>query len=718
MIILKKIQIRFWTKLFFLFSLLFLFSIPISSEEENSIPVIINHADEGEFIADRKNRIKEINLSGNIDISYKNIRITSSVMNIDVENKIIKATDKVILYQNEKKIEGENLIYNLNTEKGTFNNAACFVSPWYYKAPKIEKLPGKTLYLYNSKFTTCDLPNPHYWFSAKKIKIYLDKRFWAYNSMFFVKNIPLFYFPVYRRSLKKVPYGLVVTGGSDSIKGLEILSHYNWYINPQIRGRLYLDFLEKAGTGKGFDIHYREKKLPASKKSTAYLYVYFINEKDNLGEPDYPSYPNYKERWKLSYRHNQKIKDWLFIARGDKFSDSNFKENYEDEEIKKGWTQAELDDIQEKGNASLTRTFPRYILGISSKKRINDYSPVIAEETPRISLDMIKSKIGDTPYYYDLKTQFVRFHESPQGRTLNQQSTDLDLSRPTKIKWLNILPSLKYRQFFYSSDKISRNNILQGNWEGTLNLNAKLYKIFNLSNSKSIGKIRHIIQPSITYHFSPHPPYELSNLYEFAEKLPARKNFFDLELVNRLQTKTKNGLKKEWAKITLKNRYYLYPETNTDQPYKKWGDIKLDVDFYITERLSLFTETNFDPYLHEIEKSDLDISYKKDKFSIFAGLKYYLPQGVRDTFDLETGFKYKPNSKWGIELYNRHDLNFDYSQKWSIILKRNLHCWDVSLSIDRERREGSKDELKFYIMFSLKALPKIGLFKGDADIER
>ncbi|MCD5390639.1 LPS assembly protein LptD [candidate division NPL-UPA2 bacterium] len=686
---------------------LFLTGIETCLAEGEGAPVEILHADQLEFRQEEQVIIGQ----GNVDIKQKDMRVKADWAKFDLEEEKVFAEGNVILYEGGVEFHGESLVYNLKTEKGILTKPYFFLDPWFCEGEKMVKVAEGEYHLKRGSFTTCDLCKPHYRFTARRMKIYPGKRWWAYHTIFWLGNIPLFYLPIYRRSLRDVPYGFVMWPiGHDSKKGWFALTHYNWYVNPRLRGRIYLDYFEKLGYGKGLDTHYRFGG--PDREGAGFFYSYFIDESSLVWDETRGRWEHGPdiERWKLHLRHRQKLsEDTTALLRIDRFSDADFNIDYEDRERWKRFTREELEDQSPEGSLSITKSRPDYTLQAYFRKRINDFVGVITEKLPEISLDLNRQRLGRSPFYWDGDAGLVYFHEAPQGDEAVQADVHLEISRPSRIGWLRLEPAVGGRGFWYSKDRYGRRNRWMGNYELSLGMNTTMYS--PIFQPRKI-QMRHLIQPRLTYYYSPEPTKNREDLFPFVDRLSPGKDYIDIELINRLVGREADGVR-DLAIFTLSTQFY---RNNLGRGRHAWGDLVGDLEIRPTEKLSFDGEATYDVNTGRLKKFSTSFSWKEKKWDIYLGMNYYDPVDARANFDTEVTTAWQINPKWKIELYSRYDWSGDHDrttnwrigghhEEWRIALTRDLHCWEGKVFVQREWRREEEDELTISLAFRLKAAP-------------
>src|SRR5262249_41641385 len=144
---------------------------------------------------------------------------------------------------------------------------------------------------------TDDYADPGFRLRTKKLIIVPGEYVEAHNATLYVRNVPVFYYPYYRRSLKTHPNNFVLVPGYRSLYGPFLLSSYNWYWNDQLDATLPLDYREKRGFGEGPDVNYW---LPGSWGAGTFKYYY--THDDNPGVTT-NGVPIESDRQRIWYEH-------------------------------------------------------------------------------------------------------------------------------------------------------------------------------------------------------------------------------------------------------------------------------------------------------------------------------------------------------------------------------------------------------------------------------
>jgi len=127
------------------------------------------------------------------------------------------------------------------------------------------------IYFESSKFSGCNLEEPHYYYDAKEVIIYPDDHLIAKHVTFRELNgkLPLFYWPYLYISLKDENQHWSTEIGYSNNRGWFLKATYHYWYQDRLPGELYLDYYTKSGYAGGFKQHFfYEDDLKG------YLYLY------------------------------------------------------------------------------------------------------------------------------------------------------------------------------------------------------------------------------------------------------------------------------------------------------------------------------------------------------------------------------------------------------------------------------------------------------------
>ena len=145
------------------------------------------------------------------------------------------------------KLTCDHLKYNVNTENGIFygikgTSETRIVSrpgllttnnPFYFEGKWGERVDGKYI-IHEGYVTDCKVPKPWWRLTSTRFDITPNDRALTHHAVFHVRKVPIFYFPLYYKSLKKLPRQsgfLTPNIGHSSLYGEMFGLAYYWAIS-------------------------------------------------------------------------------------------------------------------------------------------------------------------------------------------------------------------------------------------------------------------------------------------------------------------------------------------------------------------------------------------------------------------------------------------------------------------------------------------------------
>ena len=199
-----------------------------------------------------------VRIHGNGLIKYDDVVLHADNIWADFDENIMRAAGNVRLIVENEETHANELVYNLENKKGIVREGFTYSDPWYYRGSEIFKVEADESYIRGGSLTTCSLKHPHFYFSASKIIVKVNKELIAKNIVLKVGGIPLFYFPVYRRDLRKDKVAKVIVKlGTDSYQGPFVSIILPLARRQRYDGALLFDQSARRGGGRGFEGKYR-----------------------------------------------------------------------------------------------------------------------------------------------------------------------------------------------------------------------------------------------------------------------------------------------------------------------------------------------------------------------------------------------------------------------------------------------------------------------------
>lgn len=150
--------------------------------------------------------------------------------------------------------DGEMIVYNFETNKGQTFEASSVTEGIIFSGTDVTRLPDGDLSIKGGTFTTCDDPEPHYWFSASRMHVVPDSRLHAWPLVMYVRP-EIFSYRLPALPLLPLPYmvfpissgrksGFLIPrpgqdGGGFMLGGLGYFWAMNDYMDLRLEGDLH-----------------------------------------------------------------------------------------------------------------------------------------------------------------------------------------------------------------------------------------------------------------------------------------------------------------------------------------------------------------------------------------------------------------------------------------------------------------------------------------------
>jgi LPS-assembly protein len=602
----------------------------------------------------------------------------------------------------------------------------------------------------NALVTTDDVDKPAIYVSASRMNVVPGQYVEAWNAIVYVKGVPVFYYPYYRRALGLHHNTFTAMPGIESTFGPYLLGTYTFWVNKNLDGKIHVDYRQKRGPGVGPDLN-----LNLGRWGDAQLKYYYTHDRDpnqtiidNTNLQRLGNIPENRQRfyfgWQATPATNLNAKA-LVNYQSDQlvlhdFFQSDYGENPQPNtfvEANKYWNNWSLDAL----------TTPR----------INSFFDQV-ERLPDVQLNGLRQPVFNTPLQYESQNSagyYQRYFAGTNtlfGATNNTQAnfqaprmdTFQQLLLPyTFFGWLNVTPRVGGRVTWY------------GNESGPGGTNAEVTRYvlntgadvsFTLSqlwpNAKDsaldINGLRHIIVPSVTYAFIPQPNVAAPNLPQFDTLYPSlmllpvefpdyndidaieRQNVLRWGLRNTLQT-MRNGQLDNLLNWNLTLDWNLNPNSQTNsvflQPQQTFDDLQSELAFKPRSWLTFQSQIRYDINDGHINLAFHQISISpNDRWSLGVG-NWYLHQGFVDSGDnvFSGSLFYRFNDNWGFRTSQYFNAETGRLQQQMYSIYRDMRSWTAALTLRVINNGGGQPlDVGVALSFSLKAVPRFHM--GDDSV--
>ena len=528
-------------------------------QNKRDIETTVRYTSKDSIFFDLQNQ--KMILYGDGKIDYGEIKLDANKIKVDWIDQILDAN--YVLDSTGKKIgkpiftdagqsyETDKIIYNFKSKKALISGIVTQQDDAYMQGIKVKKNEIDELFIQNAKYTTCNLADPHFYISAKKIKVIPKKK--VISGPFHLKfgNIPTplgFIFGMFPQPKKTVSGIIVPSYGEEKRRGFYLRDGgYYFAINKYIDLKVTGDIYSKGGYGASIGSNYKKR----------YVFSGSLNFDYNRSKTGEIVNPIESNDFSLSWRHSPDSR-----GKSSRFSSSvNIRTNSYSQNKNLVYSNFE-ESISSQFNSSISysKTFKGTPFNFSSNLRHsqNVQTKVVNLTLPSISYSMNRiypfknsGKLGKTALgklsFSHRFTGGIKLSNGPTSSVFDQniinsnesntQQLDFDFENIDKIidrskiggkhsipistsfnlfKFLTFSPGVNYDEIWYlkklsySYDELEKGvklDTINGfsrvwSYNTALSLSTRIYGTLFFKKGK-IKAIRHVITPQISMSFRP-----------------------------------------------------------------------------------------------------------------------------------------------------------------------------------------------------------------------
>lgn len=674
--------------------------------------------------------------SGDVVVTYGDVTIRADQVEFHQSTGNIFARDNVRIFKDGQVVDAEEIIYNINTGEMTTSQLKSSLEPIFYSSDNIERpeeSAGGPIILKDATFTTHDSQNPNFRVRVKKLEVYPDDKIIMHGARVYAGNTPLLWFPYYVQPMD-AELGYYFTPGWNSPWGAFILNRYGFMVGENHHAHVHVDYRSERGSAGG--IEFFDRKF-SDNPNIGRLKFYYLNDKNpelsfNGRDRNDGTSP---DRYRINFQHRIYLPgsdDETFYLDFDinQLSDAFLYEDFFPSEFRI--------DPKPDNLINLGKIFPQGEVSVTGRFQLNEFFQTDTR-SPELAIDIIRTPIGDTGFFYDGLTSYGVIDEEldddsilaglvdPSG--FNRFHTYHEFLFPTRLAgFLDVVPRAGAGFTNYSSfdipgfDSIDRTTAHAG-VDISFKMSKKSPHIVN--RALGINGIMHVVRPYVNFsfvstddltgRFSPIDRFTRSTRLRPID-MPLFTTIDDLRdwqiiragVSNRWLTK-RNGASYEW--LSLNNYFDTYiedPEFNRD-----FSNFFTDVEWRPVPWLTASTTAQV-PLLDDT----MDFS------EVTSGLVFmptdWMELGIRHYFindhpffndsDLYAFTTYtRLSDNWGFSTSHRFESDDGTLEYQQYTIHRDLASWTASLGgIMRDDRDG-ENEYGVVLSLTLKAFPKVRL---------
>ncbi len=211
---------------------------------------------------------------GSARVVYSGMDFTGDHIIYCRRSSVVEARGNIVFKMERYTVYASSMSYNLRSSTGTVYDTRITASPLYITAPKVLIAGTNEFLIPEGDLTTCDHQPPHYRFAGRNIRLKMDSRITAWNTVLYLRGAPSFYYPYFFRNLgpEKLRYSFDA-GKSDSA-GYYLKTRVSYPFTERSRTYAGVDLMSVKGAGFRLGHEYGH----SGGRSEAE--VYYINESD------------------------------------------------------------------------------------------------------------------------------------------------------------------------------------------------------------------------------------------------------------------------------------------------------------------------------------------------------------------------------------------------------------------------------------------------------
>ncbi len=708
-----------------------------SSEESGNTAKTTQNLDIQSDFTDYDQNLGIAKAHGDVVVKYGDVTIYADQIEFHQSTGNIFARDNVKIYKDGQVIEAEEIIYNIKSGELTTSSLKSSLEPIYYTSDNVvrpEEGTDDPITMLDATFTTHDSANPNFRVQVKKLEIYPDDKIVMHGAKVYAGNTPLFWFPYFVQPVD-AELGYYFIPGWNSAWGGFLLNQYGFMIGDDILAKAHLDIRSERGVAGGFD--FKDQKFKGN-DNIGRLNLYYAedsNPQKSFNGTARLAGVTPSSRYRVNFQHRV-----YFPGSDDETLYLDFDINrLSDQFLYEDFFPSEFRIDPKPDNViNLSKLFAQGEISLTSRFQLNEFFQTDTR-SPELAIDIIRTPLGDTGFFYDGLTSFGIIDEEldddsrlagivdPSG--FNRFHSYHEFLFPTQLGGLiNVVPRAGAGYTNYSNfDLPGLNSLDRTTTHAGVDLSFKMSKHSpNIVNrALGINGLLHVVRPYLNYSFV--STNDISGRFTPIDRftpttrlrpidMPMFTSIDDIRdwqiirtgVSNRWITK-RNGASYEW--LSVDNYFDTYiedPEFN-----RNFSNFFTDVEWYALPWLTASTTAQI-PLLDNnqgFSEVSTALTFMPTDWFRFGIQNYFISDNPffadSNLYTLTTYTRLSDN--WGFSTAHRFETDDNTLEYQQYTLHRDLASWTASIGgIVRDNRNG---ENEYGVLFSLtlKAFPKLTL---------
>ena len=269
---------------FLLFSQDEIDSLLINNESDTTQSIVSDTLDTGGEIETTVNYVasdsifynlenQKISMFGESNIDYGSINLQAEEIEVDWNKKTIDANFKLdslgkkvgkpIFSEDNQSYETDKITYNFDSKKAKIKGIVTQLDDAYMQGKDVKKNEFDELFIHDAKYTTCNLAEPHFHISARKIKVIPGKKVVSGPFHLKFRDVPTplgFIFGMFPQPKKTVSGIIMPNYGEEKRRGFYLRDGgYYFAVNEKLDLQLTGDVYSKGSYGLSLGTNYKKR---------------------------------------------------------------------------------------------------------------------------------------------------------------------------------------------------------------------------------------------------------------------------------------------------------------------------------------------------------------------------------------------------------------------------------------------------------------------------
>jgi len=638
---------------------------------------------------------------GYVILEFKDIHLQADKVTFDRNNSQLIAEGNVLLTFESQHISAEKVSIDLKGEKALLSNF------YAYEDPSLTLIGNELCKISENEYKgsgiivhECKQRVPHWSAAAKKAHVKVDKWVRMTHFTFRIKNIPVFYFPFFHLPLEKERSSgfLFPRIGPNDRKGFYIGNAFFWAIDRSNDMTFYMDHWWDRGWGEGIEYQF------AREKGNGRASGFFVND-SVIGE-----------QWSFNGNVNYAFPEGFQIAgQWDWFSSLEYIQEYEN-------SFSRLARRYKLLRAYITKNWSYYSFNAIFENQETLFSlnrSISTRKIPKISFQRYNQKLFNTPLFLSFNSSLSYFGKTIANDLINYGRIDFypELSLPlTGLQWLTFTPSIAVRTTYYTKtldkqNRVSDNGLFNRYIDLSLDLRGPNFsKIYQLSEKSFTSKIKHSIEPRISYQYisTYKSDYNIISMDEVDTSFGT--NLVSYGVANRIFIKKKIGSSEtpwELLSLDISQSYYISTDNElASGSENKLGPITTYIRFNPSNNFTTDFRLLYDWDLKKITSMSLSNSVRHAAISLNLAWNYYNYGLIsKANNQLRTNLQFSIlNNRFNISNGIDYNISAKSLLSFSIGVIYNDDCYSVGVEYKKFNIQiRQESQINFFLSF-----PRIG----------